>query len=91
MSVAVALGSGFVECLLLVLAIAAARAGQRLYLIAVGGLAALLYARVADGFIPDDLRLGLAAAGLLVAGATVLADLLFEAVPQGELEAGPPV
>lgn len=88
---AVDLVSGFVECLLLVLAIAAVSGGRRMYLVAVGGLGSLLYARAADGFISYNLHLGLAVAGLLVAGATVVADLLFEVVPEGELEAEPPV
>ena len=91
MTVAVDLLSGFVECLLLVVAIAATRGGRRLYLVAVVGLATLLYARVADGFIANNLRLGLTIVGLLVAGLTVLADLLFEVVPEGGLEAEPPV
>ena len=91
MSVAIDLGSGFLECLLLVMAFAAVRGGRRIYLVAAVGLAALLYARMADGFIPNNLRLGLAAGGLVVAGVTVLADLLFEVVPEAELEAEPPV
>jgi len=91
MNVAIDLLSGFVECLLLVLAIGAVRSGRRLYWIALVALAVLLYARVADGFIPDRARLALTVAGLLVAAATVVGDLLFEVVPDGRSEVGPPV
>jgi len=90
-TVALDLLSGFVECVLLVLAVAAAIGGRRVYVVAVVGLAVLLYARVADGFIANNLRVGLTVVGLLVAGLTVLADLLFEVVPEGGMEAGPPV
>jgi len=90
-NVAIDLVSGFVECLLMVLAMAAVRSGRRLYWIAIASLAALLYARVADGFIADGARLALIVGGLLVAAATVVGDLLFEVVPDGGSEVGPPV
>lgn len=91
MNVAIDLVSGFAESLLLVMALAAVGAGRRMYLAAVAGLGLLLYARIADGFIPDSVRLGLTVAGLVVAGLTVVADILFEVVPEGEPEPGPPV
>ncbi|GAC1335950.1 MAG: hypothetical protein NVSMB17_19380 [Candidatus Dormibacteria bacterium] len=91
MNVAIDLASGFVECLLLVLALAAVQAGRRLYWVAVAALVVLLYARVADGFIPDGARLALTVVGLLVAAATVVGDLLFEVVPDGGSGARPPV
>ena len=100
MIVAVSLVSGFVECLLLVAAFDAARRARPIYWAAFAGLAVVLYARVSDGILPGSLQLGgatltatglLTVAGLVLAGLTVLADLLFEVVPEGEPEAGPPV
>ncbi|MFN2462844.1 MAG: hypothetical protein ABR573_02945 [Candidatus Dormibacteria bacterium] len=91
MSVAIALASGFVESLLLVLAVQAVRSGRRLYAVAIAGMALLIYARVADGFIPDTTRLVMSAVGLVVAGLTVAADVLFEVAPQDGSKAEPPV
>ena len=87
MCVAVDLLSGIVECLLLVLALDAARRGRRLYWAAVAGMALVLYARMADGFI--GITTILTVMGLLLAGLTVVADLLFEVVEDTETEADP--
>ena len=85
---AVTLASGFVECLFLVLAIAATRNGRRIYAGAVLGMAVVLYARMADGFIDPTAAVVLVVAGLVLTGLTVVADLLFEVVDEpGE---GPP-
>jgi hypothetical protein len=88
---AATLASGFIECLLLVLAIDAVRRGRRLYLAAVLGLAVVLYARMADGFISSTTEVVLVILGLVAAGLTVVADMLFEVVEDPGPEPGPSV
>jgi hypothetical protein len=100
LNVAIDLLSGYVECLLLVLAFEAARRARPIYWAAVAGSALVLYARMAQGILPGALGLGplnlsasalLTLAGLTLAVLVVLADLLFEVVPEAEAEARPPV
>jgi hypothetical protein len=100
MAVAVDLLSGFVECLLLVLALHAVRRGRALYWVAAVGMALVLYGRVAAGFLVGDLSLlslritataFLTLIGLAVAALTVLADLLFEVVEDPEQRPRPSV
>lgn len=90
---AVDLVSGFMECLMLVLAFDAARRGRRLYWVACGGLALVLYSRMASGLLPGSMAIAslqvtttasLALLGLAVAALTVLVDLLFEVVEEPE-------
>jgi hypothetical protein len=89
--IAIDLVSGYVECLLLLLAFAAARRGRRLYWVAFAGLALVLYSRMVSGLLPGDLAIlslrvtttaFLAVLGLAVAALTVLVDLLFEVVDE---------
>lgn len=76
------LASGFLECLLLVLAIDAVRRGRRIYAGAIVGLALVLYGRMADGFINNTAQRLVIVAGLVLAGLTVGADMLFEVVQE---------
>jgi hypothetical protein len=71
--------SGYIECLLLVLAVDAVRRGRRVYLGAVAGMVLTLYARTADGFIDAGLDGTLRATGLVFAAAVLAFDLVFEA------------
>jgi len=71
--------TGYLECLLLVLAVDAVRRGRRVYLGAVGGLSLTLYARMAEGFIDPSLDGLLRGAGLVFAAAVLAFDLVFEA------------
>ena len=80
---ALTLTSGFVECLFLALAVDAVRRGRRLYVAAVLGLALVLYGRMADGFISNTTEVVVIVVGLVLAGITVVADLLFEVVQEG--------
>ena len=79
---AITLASGFFECLFLVLAIDAVRRGRQVYTGAVLGLAMVLYGRMADGFISNTAQRLVIVAGLLLAGLTVAADVLFEVVQE---------
>ena len=79
---ALTLASGFLECLLLALAIDAVRRGRRVYAGAVLGLAMVLYGRMADGFISNTAQRLVIVAGLVLAGLTVGADMLFEVVQE---------
>jgi hypothetical protein len=79
-TVAVQLTTGFVECLLLVLALDAVRSGRRLYIVAAVGLGAVLLARMADGFMPGVVIALLRLGGLALAGIILAIDLLFEEV-----------
>lgn len=92
---ALTLTSGFVECLFLALAVDAVRRGRRLYAAAVLGMTLVLYGRMADGFISNTAEVVVIVAGLALAGVTVVADLLFEVVPEAAEEPveepGPPV
>jgi hypothetical protein len=71
--------TGYLECLLAVLAFDAARRGRRVYLGAVAGLALALYARTAEGFIDPSLDSLLRGVGLVFAAAVLAFDLVFEA------------
>jgi hypothetical protein len=86
---ALTLASGFLECLLLALAIDAVRRGRRMYAGAVLGLAMLLYGRMADGFISSTAQRLVVVAGLVLAGLTVGADMLFEVVQEPGHEPAP--
>ena len=88
---ALTLASAFIECLFLVLAIEAVRRGRRIYVGAVVGVVMVLYGRMADGFIGNTPAVVLVVAGLVLAGLTVVADLLFEVVPEDGAEVGPSV
>ena len=88
---AITLASGYIECLFLVLAIEAVRGGRRLYAGAVLGLAMVLYARVADGFITNTVEVAVIVAGLVLTGLTVVADPLFEVVEEPGEETPPSV
>jgi hypothetical protein len=85
--VAIDLVSGYVECLMLLLAFNAARQGRRLYWGVFAGLALVLYSRMAGGLLTGDMAIlslrftttaFLAVVGLMMAALTVLVDLLFE-------------
>jgi hypothetical protein len=86
---ALTLASGFLECLLLALAIDAVRRGRRMYAGAVLGLAMLLYGRMADGFISSTAQRLVVVGGLVLAGLTVGADMLFEVVQEPGHEPAP--
>jgi hypothetical protein len=79
-TVALQLATGFVECLLLVLALDAVRSGRRIYIVAAVGLGAVLLARMADGFIPGVVVWALRLSGLALAGLILAIDLLLEEV-----------
>ncbi|HEV1996771.1 MAG TPA: hypothetical protein VGR61_01385 [Candidatus Dormibacteraeota bacterium] len=85
---ALTLASGFIECLLLALAVDAVRRGRRLYAAAVLGMSLVLYGRMADGFISNTAAVAVIAVGLVLAGLTVGADLLFEVVAEAGDEPG---
>jgi hypothetical protein len=70
--------TGYLECLLLVLAVDAVRRGRRVYGGAVAGLALALYARAANGFIEPSLDTLFRAVGLVFAAAVLAFDLVFE-------------
>jgi hypothetical protein len=72
--------TGFVECLLLLLAVDAVRSGRRIYAIASVGLSVTIYARMAEGFIDPAADTLLKAAGLVVAALVLAFDLVFEPV-----------
>jgi hypothetical protein len=91
MGVALDLATGYLECLMLILAVDAVRRGRRLYILAVVGLAMVFYGRMAHGIISSGLDLAVTAAGLVLAGLTVLADILFEVVEEPEAGVTPPV
>jgi uncharacterized membrane protein len=100
MDIALQLVSGLVECVCLVLAVEAARAGRVIYWGAVAGLALVLYARMADGYLAGAVTLGplhltpsslLTVVGLVIAALTVLGDLMFEIVDEPQEAAGPSV
>ena len=80
---ALTLASGFVECLFLALAVDAVRRGRSMYAAAALGMALVLYGRMADGFISNTAEVIMIVAGLVLAGVTVVADLLFEVVQEG--------
>lgn len=93
MAVGVDLLSGFVECLLLILAVDAGRRGRSLYWVAALGILLVLYGRMAAGFLVGEISLlslritptaFLTIIGLAVAALTVVADLLFEVVEDPE-------
>ena len=86
---ALTLASGFLECLLLALAIDAVRRGRRIYAGAALGLAMVLYGRMADGFIGNTAQRLVVVAGLVLAGLTVGADMLFEVVQEPGHEPAP--
>ena len=88
---AITLASGFIECLFLALAVGAVRGGRRIYAGAVLGLAMVLYARMADGFITTTTEVVVVVAGLVLTGLTVVADLLFEVVEEPGEETPPSV
>jgi hypothetical protein len=71
--------TGYLECLLLVLAVDAVRRGHRVYLGAVAGLAVTLYARMAEGFIDPSVDSLLRSVGLVFAAAVLAFDVVFEA------------
>jgi hypothetical protein len=92
-SVGIDLVSGFIECLMLVLAVDAARRGRPVYWAAVVGMGLVLYARMASGFLVGEMSLTslritppafLTIVGLAIAALTVLFDLLFETVTESE-------
>ena len=71
--------TGYLECLLLVLAVDAARRSRRVYVGAVAGLALVLYARTAEGFIEPSLDSLFKGVGFVFAAAVLAFDLVFEA------------
>jgi hypothetical protein len=76
----------YVECLLLVFALDAARRGKGIYVIAAAGLAAVLLAGLADGFMVPGEVLAFRLGGLALAGVILAIDLLFEVVEVEEDE-----
>ncbi|MGI8609997.1 MAG: hypothetical protein ACR2MY_12360 [Candidatus Dormibacteria bacterium] len=81
---ALTLASGFIECLFLALAIDSFRRGRWIYVGAMFGMGLVLYGRMADGFITSSAEVVVIVVGLVLAGLTVVADLLFEVVPEAE-------
>jgi uncharacterized membrane protein len=100
MDVALHLVSGFVECLCVVLAFDAVRHGRTLYWGAVAGLVVVLYGRVTEGLLLGAVSIGpfnlttaalLTLVGLVMAGLTVVLDLMFEIAEEPREETKPSV
>jgi hypothetical protein len=81
--------SGLVECLLLVGFLDAAMRGKRIYGVAAFGMAAVLVARMAEGYMEAIPNTVMRVGGLLLAGAVVFIDLITEVVEDTPAEAEP--
>ena len=88
MDILLRLGTGFFECLFLVLAAGAFFHGRRMYGLAAVGLAFALFARMSDGFLNPGVDVLLKVVGYGVAVLVLLVDVVFEEVEAPDDQTG---